>query len=134
MSTTGKLMLAIAGFLLVASAGYWFLSYEAAGSVLLLLSSGLVLITGGYLVVSTRGERGAAPAAEAGAGETGAGEQEAGEDEPYLPHASIWPLGVGAGSVVLANGLALGLWAVVPGLIILTASVVGYARQSRNRD
>lgn len=132
MTTAGKLLLGMAAFLLVASAGYWFLSYEEAGSVLLLLSSGLVLIAGGYLVVSTRGAPKPASASEAGGG--GAGHGTEGDDHPYLPHASVWPLGVGAGSVVLANGLALGLWAVVPGLIIVAGSIVGYARQSRNRD
>lgn len=105
------------------SAVYWFLSYEEAGAVLLLLSAGLALIVGGYLWWATR-EHGASP--------TGGGHQE--EAEHYLPHASIWPLGVGAGSVVLANGLALGLWAAVPGSMLLAACVVGYARQSRHRD
>lgn len=131
MTTTGKIMLGIAAFILLISAVYWFLSYEHAGSVLLLLSSGLLLITGSYLVVATRkmsepveGPDEADEAAPASGG----------EHEEYLPHASIWPLGVGAGSVVLANGLALGLWAIVPGTIILAASVFGYARQSRHRD
>ncbi|MBW3556298.1 MAG: cytochrome c oxidase subunit 4 [Actinobacteria bacterium] len=132
MSTTGKLMLGIAGYLLLASVAYWFLSYEAAGSVLLLLSAGLVLITGGYLVVATR--RKAPAASAAGSAEPGDAAADHGEHDEYLPHASIWPLGVGAGSVVLANGLALGLWAVVPGSIILVASIFGYARQSRHRD
>ncbi len=124
MTTTGKLMLGIAALILLKSAVYWFLSYEHAGSVLLLLAGGLGLITGGYLVVATRKTSAAAD----GSGGPGDGHEE------YLPHASIWPFGVGAGSVVLANGLALGLWAIVPGTIILAASVVGYARQSRRRD
>ncbi len=131
MTTTGKLMLGIAALILLKSAVYWFLSYEHAGSVLLLLAGGLGLITGGYLVVATRKTSAAAD----GSGGPGDGGQGSGDGhEVYLPHASIWPFGVGAGSVVLANGLALGLWAIVPGTIILAASVVGYARQSRRRD
>lgn len=130
MTTTGKLMLGIAALILLKSAVYWFLSYEHAGSVLLLLAGGLGLITGGYLVVATR-----KTSAADGSGGPGDGGQGSGDGhEEYLPHASIWPFGVGAGSVVLANGLALGLWAIVPGTIILAASVVGYARQSRRRD
>lgn len=131
MTTTGKLMLGIAAFILLMSAVYWFLSYEHAGSVLLLLSAGLVLITGSYLVVATR-KMSASAEGPGGADQVGPASGE--EHEEYLPHASIWPFGVGAGSVVLANGLALGLWAIVPGTIILAASVVGYARQSRHRD
>lgn len=118
------MLLAIAAFLVVLSAVYWFFSYEEAGSVLLLLSAGLALIVGGYLWWATRGQPTAPPIGEA--------EEE--EAEHYLPHASIWPLGVGAGSVVLANGLALGLWAAVPGSMLLIVSMVGYARQSRHRD
>lgn len=131
MTTTGKLMLGIAAFILLMSAVYWFLSYEHAGSVLLLLSAGLVLITGSYLVVATR--KMSAPAdGPGGVDRTSPASGE--EHEEYLPHASVWPLGLGAGSVVLANGLALGLWAIVPGTIILAVSVVGYARQSRHRN
>ena len=131
MTTTGKLMLGIAAFILLMSAVYWFFSYEHAGSVLLLLSAGLVLITGAYLVVSTRRM---SPSAEGAEGAGDASRETGQEHEEYLPHASIWPFGVGAGSVVLANGLALGLWAIVPGSIIVAASIVGYARQSRRRD
>ncbi|HUP69945.1 MAG TPA: cytochrome c oxidase subunit 4 [Acidimicrobiales bacterium] len=118
------MLLSIGAYLVVVSGIYWFFSYEEAGSVLLLLSAGLALIVGGYLWWATR-EHAASPQT------AGADEDEA---EHYLPHASIWPLGVGAGSVVLANGLALGLWAAVPGAIVVAASVVGYARQSRHRD
>ena len=135
MTTGGRMLLAVAAFLFVVTAVYWFTSYEEAGSVLLLLSAALALMTGGYLVMATRSATGdeeaedTGPAVEGGA--VGGGE---GEAEPFLPHASVWPLGVGAGSVVLANGLALGLWAVVPGVIILAGSLFGYARQSRRRD
>lgn len=124
MTVTARMLLAIAGFLVVVSAIYWFLSYEEAGSVLLLLSGGLALIVGAYLWWATREQTSSPSSAE--------GHEE--DEEHYLPHASIWPLGVGAGSVVLANGLALGLWAAVPGSMLLAACVVGYARQSRHRD
>lgn len=126
MTVSARIFLAIGGFLVMVSAVYWFLSYEETGSVLLLLSAGLALIVGGYLWWATREpEASSAPAEQ---------HEEEEEAEHYLPHASIWPLGVGAGSVVLANGLALGLWAAVPGTMLLAASVVGYARQSRHRD
>ncbi|HVE45441.1 MAG TPA: cytochrome c oxidase subunit 4 [Acidimicrobiales bacterium] len=125
MSVGARMLLAIGAFLVVVTAVYWFFSYEEAGSVLLLLSAGLALIVGGYLWWATRARPTATSTAQ------GHGDEEA---EHYLPHASIWPFGVGAGSVVLANGLALGLWAAVPGSMLLVASVIGYARQSRHRD
>jgi hypothetical protein len=34
----------------------------------------------------------------------------------------------------MANGLALGAWALLPGALLTVASVIGYARQSRHRD
>ncbi|HET9442961.1 MAG TPA: cytochrome c oxidase subunit 4 [Acidimicrobiales bacterium] len=132
MTLWGRMMLAVAGFLVLLSAVYWFLSYEEAGSILLLLAAGLALVTGAYLVASTRQGRTAEPGPGGSALEAeGEGAEASGL---YLPHASVWPLGVGIGSVVLANGLALGLWAVVPGAIVLTGALVGYARQSRHRD
>ncbi len=96
--------------------------------MLLALAGGLALIVGGYLVVTTRRSR---PGAGTG---TGAGESGTVTPEAYLPHASIWPFSMGIGAVVMANGLALGLWAIVPGTIIVVGSVLGYARQSRRRD
>lgn len=53
---------------------------------------------------------------------------------PYLPHASIWPFAMGVGAFVVANGPALGLWALLPGAVLLGAAVLGFCRQSRYRD
>ncbi|CAA9226991.1 MAG: hypothetical protein AVDCRST_MAG83-811 [uncultured Arthrobacter sp.] len=97
---------------------------ERAGTTMLLLTAGLGALTGAYLAHQSR--RAADPAATGGNREV--------PEEAYLPHASIWPLGVGAGCVVMANGLALGAWALVPGAMLTVASVWGYARQSRRRD
>ena len=97
---------------------------EEAGTTMLLLTAGLGALAGGYLLLQAR--RTAEPAATGGNREVA--------EEAYLPHASIWPLGIGAGCVVLANGLALGAWALVPGLMLTVASTWGYARQSRRRD
>jgi hypothetical protein len=97
---------------------------ERAGTTMLLLSAGLGGLAGGYLLRQARTS--SEPAATGGNREV--------PEEAYLPHASIWPLGIGAGCVVLANGLALGAWALVPGAMLTVASVWGYARQSRRRD
>ncbi|HEV8115865.1 MAG TPA: hypothetical protein VGP53_06480, partial [Acidimicrobiales bacterium] len=55
------------------------------------------------------------------------------DETPYLPHASAWPFLVGVAALVTLNGLALGLWALVPGVIGLTGALIGYAGQSRRR-
>ncbi|HEX9993506.1 MAG TPA: cytochrome c oxidase subunit 4 [Acidimicrobiales bacterium] len=100
---------------------YWLTSYEDAGTVMLLLAAALLLSTAAYLFVQHR--RLAAPADE-------------GDEavlEPWFPHASIWPFGMGFAGFLLANGLVLGVWFVIPGVLVLAASTLGYARESRRR-
>ncbi len=126
-----RIFLGIATFLVLATVAYGVTSAEEAGTTMLLLAGGMALIVGGYLMVQARSH------ADAGdpdrPGEGGAGDPAA-QGEAYLPHASIWPFGVGMGLVVMANGLALGLWALIPGALLSASSLWGYARQSRRRD
>ena len=118
------IFLGIGAFVFVLSVLYAVTSGEEAGAIMLLLTAGLGALAGGYLLHQAR--RAPEPA------RVGGNRQVA--EEAYLPHASIWPLGVGAGCVIMANGLALGAWALLPGAMLTTASVVGYARQSRRGD
>ena len=113
--------------LLVALMGalYWFTSYENAGTTMLVLAACLALFVGGYLAFTAR---------RATAQEGHAAAAEGNEAEPYLPHASVWPFFVGAAALVTLNGLALGLFALVPGLIAMGIALAGYAGQSRRRD
>ena len=119
-----RIFLGIGAAVLVMGLVYAAASGERAGTTMLVLTAGLGALAGGYLLSQARDR--AEPAA------TGGNRQV--PEEAYLPHASIWPLGVGAGCVVMANGLALGAWALVPGAMLTVASVWGYARQSRRRD
>jgi ABC-type Fe3+ transport system permease subunit len=130
MRVEARIFLGIATFLVVATAVYFTTSSEDAGSTMLLLAGGMALIVGGYLALQARK---ATDAAEPGR-EGGGGADEPALEEAYLPHASVWPFALGMGLVVLANGLALGLWAVIPGGLLAAASAWGYARQSRRRD
>ena len=52
----------------------------------------------------------------------------------YLPHASIWPFWIGTSAFLLANGLILGTWFLVPGGVLLVVGVAGFIRQSRARS
>ncbi|MBA3302992.1 MAG: cytochrome c oxidase subunit 4 [Acidimicrobiia bacterium] len=122
-----RMYLGIALFLALAGAIYLLFAYEEAGTVLLVVGAAMGLLLGGFLEVQAR--RRSDPA-EGGETETG----EVAEPEAYLPHASIWPFGVGLGAVLLLNGLALGLWAVLPGAAVTAGSAWGYARQSKRRD
>lgn len=101
---------------------YWFVSYEPAGSTMLLLTAGMMAMLGGHVLLQAR--RAKDPA------ETGPPP----ETQHFLPHASIWPFAVGIGAVLVGNGIALGFWAVLPGAILLAYGIWGYARQSRRRD
>jgi hypothetical protein len=99
---------------------YWFLTYEPAGSTMLLLTIGMMALLAVYVLLHAR--RHADPA-------------EVGPPASlYLPHASLWPFAIGVGAVLVGNGLALGAWAVFPGAILLGYGLWGFARQSRRRD
>ena len=123
MKTEVRVLVGIGLALLVGAAVYWFTSYEDGGTTMLLLSAVLALMIGGYLHLE--GRRLPDPGPEGPV---------ASIEEAYLPHASVWPLGIGFGLVLVANGLALGAWALIPGAMLTAGSVYGYARQSRRRD
>ena len=130
MRVEARIFLGIAAFLMLITAVYWLTSFENAGTTMLLLAGGMALTIGAYLAFQTRrGSDAAEPERDGGGGAA-----EPAVDHGYLPHASIWPFGVGMGLVVMANGLALGLWAVIPGALLAGSSLWGYARQSRRRD
>lgn len=122
MKVVGRVYLVLGGAVLLMGAVYWFTSYENAGTAMLVLAACLALAIGGYLAYTARRTTGSTS--------DGA---EGGTAEPYLPHASAWPFFVGVAALVSANGLALGPWALIPGLIGLGGALVGYAGQSRRR-
>ena len=121
MRVEARMYLVIAGFLVVAFVIYLLASYEWAGTVLLLVGAVMGVFMGGYLERQARVRTD--PAAV-----------DVPEEGDYLPHASIWPFGLGVGALLMANGLALGLWAVLPGAALMAGSVWGFARQSKRRD
>ena len=55
------------------------------------------------------------------------------KEAQYLPDASPWPFGIGLGVTLLLNGLLIGTWFLVPGVMVLALSIAGFARQSRHR-
>ncbi len=120
MKVIGRSYLVLGAAVALMAAVYWFTSYENAGTAMLVLAACLAVSIGGYLALTARRST-ANATAEA-------------EADPYLPHASAWPFFVGVAALVTANGLAIGLWALVPGLIALAVALTGYATQSRRRS
>jgi hypothetical protein len=51
-----------------------------------------------------------------------------------MPHASVWPFGIGLGAATVLNGLVLGVWVLVPGVALLAIGIGGWIRQSRRHD
>lgn len=118
-----RIFLGIGAFLVLATVVYAVTAREEAGVALLLLAGGVGVVIGGYLALQARRTGDAADARSAPPPE--------GE---YLPAASVWPFGMGVGSLLVANGLALGAWAVLPGLALGALSLYGFMRQGRRRD
>jgi Cytochrome c oxidase subunit IV len=98
---------------------------EGAGTAMLILSGVCTGIIGGYLAVMAR-------ASSRSAEQTTTRTNEAGDDH-YLPHASVWPLELGAGMTLSMVGLMLGRPILVVGALVALHALWGWARQSRRR-
>jgi hypothetical protein len=124
-------------YVLVVGIVYWFVSYEAAGTVLLL---GVGLASAAFIAL------GLAFGRRTGAGRGGGGAlgwvnrvigfSEA-PDEPapleggpeIVPLASAWPILAAAGATVVGLGLVLGPWLLVPGAVLTVAALLGWLVQ-----
>jgi hypothetical protein len=126
-SVPRRVFLTIGSLLAVIAVIYGSTAYEEAGTVMLALAAVLALWFGSYLWIK---QREAATAADAA---TDPPIQEAFEED-YLPHASIWPFVMGLGAATIANGLVLGIWVLVPGVMIMAIGVGGWVAQTRRRD
>lgn len=122
-----RLFLVSAIFYAVIGTVYWFTSYEPAGTVMLLLAVGAWALCWLYLlrqrhVYGLRPEDVDDPSPDASVGEVG-----------YFPSSSAWPLGMGIGAVVAANGLVFGAWLLVAGGSLFLFSVVGFALEANTK-
>ncbi len=117
---------ALSLFLIVGGVIYGALSDEAAGTVLLILVGVFAAIVAGYLAFQDRLERTTARAVTV--------EEPEPEDDQFLPHSSIWPFEMGVGMATTLTGLVLGWAILVPGLVLLAHSIVGWIGQSRRRS
>jgi hypothetical protein len=113
----------IGTFLTAIAIFYGFLTYEWAGTVMLSLASGLAFTIGAY--VGWKKPPHAASVDEA--------EEGHGAEDPWFPAASGWPFALGIGVVLVANGLLLGLWLLLPAAAFLAYALAGFIQQSRVR-
>lgn len=121
MRTETKLFALSAGFSLVVAAVYWFLSYEDAGSTLLLFMFFAPAFLAGYLLVRARRVRRPADEPEPA---------NVAEDVGSFPAGSVWPFVMAIGLMVAMLGLVFGIWLGVAGLIVFTAASIGLAAES----
>jgi uncharacterized membrane protein YfcA len=117
---------AMAVALVMGGVVYGLVSKEAAGTVLLVGVGCFAGIVAGYLAFQDRLERTTARASTE--------EAEVEEDDQYLPHSSIWPFEMGVGMATTFTGVVLGWAILVPGVVILAHSIVGWVGQSRRRS
>jgi hypothetical protein len=126
--TQAVMFCGIGGFIGFIGIVYWFVSYEWAGTVFLGLTATMAIGSGLYLGWPRGDEDGPEPA--------GGQRLEPGHDPHdgvWFPEASIWPLAIGAGMVLVGNGLLLGRWLLIPSAVFLAWSLAGMVRQGRRR-
>jgi len=126
MRVAVRILLGTAAFGLVVGAIYWFISYEAAGTTLLLGLGIAPLILAVYAARDRRGQA-ALPEDLPDAPP----EQAAGEDVGSFPAESVWPIALAGASVLVLGGIVYGPALLVIGLLGGTVAVMGLMRESR---
>lgn len=124
--TQARMFGGIGVFVAVIGAVYWSMSHEPAGTTFLGLTSAMSFLAAGYI----GWPRGRRPAGEHEPAEPGHDPH----DGVWFPEASIWPLAIGVGVVLVANGLLLGRWLLIPAGVFLLWALAGMIRQGRHRS
>jgi hypothetical protein len=129
LPTESKLFGSLGLFYLLLTVIYALTAYEWAGVALLGFGALFSFIAAAYFAWDLRGVQDDVEQLE-----------EAATTEPpshhglYLPHTSVWPVGVGIGTALTLAGLAIGWWVLLPGAALLVHSLIGFATQSRDRS
>jgi hypothetical protein len=127
MKVAVRILAGTAAFGLVVGAIYWFISYEAAGTTLLLALGIAPLILAGYAERDRRAD-GTAPPEDVPDARP---EDAAGEDVGSFPAESVWPIALAGASVLVLGGIVYGPALLVIGLLGGTVAVMGLMRESR---
>jgi hypothetical protein len=139
MAEEFRFFLRVAGYVAVAGVVYWLVSYEPAGTVLLLA---LILAIATFIGIGLALARGRARSdGPRGGGPLGWVNRFIGfherADEPapleggpeIVPLSSSWPVVTAAAMVVAGLGLIFGPWLLVPGLVLLAIGGIGWLTQ-----
>jgi cytochrome c oxidase subunit IV len=125
VSTVGGVMLGAATFALVVVTIYWFVSYEIAGTLMLLTMTAGLAIAAVYLIAARRAAPPAADRPEARPADA------SGEPVGVFASHSAWPAVLALGCAVGLTGLLYGWWLAVLGGLAVTAALVGLVRDDR---
>ena len=115
MGMASRIMLSLAGFLLVAGAVYGLTSHELTGGPLLLAAS----VTFCYLGIVARSQ--ARRSAAEGEGHTA-------EEAEAVVTPTIWPFGFAIAAATMVLGLIVTRWILIAAAIAFALSVAGWLR------
>ena len=125
MNTTQSVLLGSAVFALAVGAIYWFVSYESAGTLMLLAMAAGLAMAAAYLAAVRR--QPPVPADRSGISPADA----AGEPVGVFASHSAWPVVLALGCAVGLTGLIYGWWLALLGAGGVTLALVGLVRDDR---
>jgi hypothetical protein len=115
----------VAAFGLVVGAVYWFLTYEDAGTAMLLFMGAAGIVIGGYIFLKSRTVR--LIEDDPNATHADATDEEIG----HFSSGSIWPIVMAVGVTIALLGFVFGRWMIAFGAILFVWSTVGLMQESR---
>jgi Cytochrome c oxidase subunit IV len=125
MKVSGRFLAGLGIFFLVIGVIYWFTSYEDAGFLMLIGSTFLGLLPGGYyLWWSSRMKTLVSDEYDADVAD-GAGPVDA------FPGSSIWPFVLGMGAMFVCLTFVFGLWMAPIGAALILSGAIGGTVESR---
>jgi len=122
-TTPARIFGLLGAYALVLGSIYGATSDERTGLALLLITGIGSLGFAGWLHQHRRDPSNRAP------GPTSSDDTRAVDRPPYVPPTSTAPLLLGAGTTLVIAGIPLGLWVVVPGLVLVAWGVDRFIRQ-----
>jgi hypothetical protein len=120
-----KVFLGSGTFILASATIYWFVSYEPAGTILLIGTAAATYVMAAYVWLKVRTS--VEPVEDRGDADPGEG---AGQPITSFTMDSPWPLVFGIGVAVLACGLVFGFALLIVGAILTVAGIIGLMRES----
>ncbi len=115
----------VAAFGLVVGTIYWFVSYEQAGTALLLFMGFCGMTIGGYLFLKAR--RTNLPEDDPAGDHADAG----GEPIGHFSARSLWPILMGLGIATGIEGFIYGRWLLVIGALLFGWATIGLMQESK---